>query len=246
MNDGFGLAGKRVLVAGCGGLGAACVHAFVEAGAQVVAGDVDPQCLRDLENPGVHCRQAELGDSSGCSALVEHAASELGGIDVLLHAVGVNRRKPVLESDDEDWERMLTANLSSAFWLGRAAGRVMCEQRYGRQVYFSSVSGSLAHPAHGSYAASKGGLNQIVRVMAREWAPLGVTVNAVAPGYTETPLTAEHLASHGVRDELTALVPAGRLGTVDDVVGPVLFLASDQASFVTGHVLYADGGRTLV
>ncbi|MDI5975083.1 SDR family NAD(P)-dependent oxidoreductase, partial [Amycolatopsis magusensis] len=95
-------------------------------------------------------------------------------------------------------------------------------------------------------AASKGAVNQLCRVMAREWAASGVTVNAVAPGYTETPLTREHLAKPGVRDELTGLVPAGRLGTTADLTGPVLFLCSDLAAFVTGHVLYADGGRTLV
>jgi NAD(P)-dependent dehydrogenase (short-subunit alcohol dehydrogenase family) len=104
----------------------------------------------------------------------------------------------------------------------------------------------LAHKNHGSYAASKGGLNQLMRVMAAEWAAMGVTVNAVAPGYIETPLTTDHLKQLGVREDLVRLVPAERLGLPEEVAGPTLFLASRQANFVTGHVLYVDGGRTLV
>jgi NAD(P)-dependent dehydrogenase (short-subunit alcohol dehydrogenase family) len=113
-------------------------------------------------------------------------------------------------------------------------------------VFLSSVSGLLAHARHAPYAATKGGVNQLCRVMAREWAASGVSVNAVAPGYTETELTRAYLDKPGVRDELTALVPAGRLGTASDLAGPVLFLCSAQSAFVTGHVMYVDGGRTLV
>ncbi|TCP51978.1 glucose 1-dehydrogenase [Tamaricihabitans halophyticus] len=241
MSEWLGLTGKRVLVAGAGGLGGACATAFADAGASVIAADIQAR-----ELPGVRTVAADMSTSDGCRELVDSAATKLGGLDVLVHSVGQNIRKPVLETSDEEWQSILNLNLSTVFWLGKAAGKLMCAQGYGRQVHLSSVAGLLAHPAHGPYAASKGGLNQIVRVMAREWASSGVTVNAVAPGYTETPLTEEHLAKPGVRDELTGLVPAGKLGSVSDVVGPILFLASDQASFVTGHVLYVDGGRTLV
>jgi gluconate 5-dehydrogenase len=110
----------------------------------------------------------------------------------------------------------------------------------------SSVSGLLAHKLHAPYAASKGGLNQMMRVMAAEWASSGVTVNALAPGYIETPLTAEYLKKPGVRSDLESLIPAGRLGVPADVVGTALFLSSRHADFITGHVLYIDGGRTLV
>jgi len=123
---------------------------------------------------------------------------------------------------------------------------VMCERGYGRMVFMSSVSGLLAHPHHAPYAATKGGLNQLLRVMAREWAPRGVTVNAVAPGYIETELTQAYLAKDGVRDGLTSLVPAGRLGQPQEIADAVTFLASDRAAFVTGQVLYVDGGRVLV
>ncbi|MDP9398276.1 MAG: SDR family oxidoreductase [Actinomycetota bacterium] len=248
MDDWLGLSGRRVLVAGAGGIGAACATAFAEVGAHVVAADLDPARLHAVESADRRVRglRGDLSQPAGCQALVEDAVAELGGLDVLVHAVGINRRAPVLEATDADWREVLDVNLSSAFWLGRAAGRRMVAAGSGRQVYLSSVSGLLAHPDHGTYAASKGGLNQLLRVMAREWAASGVTVNGVAPGYTETDLTRQHLDRPGMREHYTGLVPAGRLGDVDDLTGPVLFLASRQAAFVTGHVLYADGGRTLV
>jgi gluconate 5-dehydrogenase len=122
----------------------------------------------------------------------------------------------------------------------------MCAAGYGRMVFFSSVSGLLAHAGHEAYAVTKGGLNQLVRVMAREWAAHGVTVNAIAPGYIETGLTRDYIARPGVRSELVSLIPAGRLGTPAEVADAVAFLASDRAAFITGHVLYVDGGRSLV
>jgi gluconate 5-dehydrogenase len=245
MPDWLGLTGRRVLVAGAGGIGATCAAAFADAGATVAAADVSRERL-DVLDERVTPLQADLATSEGCTRSVDAARSALGGLDVLVHAVGVNHRVGVLDVTDDDWRRIIDVNLSSAFWLGRAAGRHMVDGGFGRQVYVSSVSGLLAHPEHGPYAASKGGLDQLVRVMAREWAARGVTVNAVAPGYTETDLTRQHLDRPGVREHYTSLVPAGRLGGVGDLTGPVLFLASGQAAFVTGHVLYVDGGRTLV
>jgi NAD(P)-dependent dehydrogenase (short-subunit alcohol dehydrogenase family) len=152
----------------------------------------------------------------------------------------------VLGTPDEVWERIIDVNLKSAIWTAQAAGALMVPAGYGRIVFLSSVSGLLAHADHAPYAATKGGVNQLCRVMAREWAARGVTVNAVAPGYTETELTTAYLDKPGVRAGLTAQVPAGRLGTAGDLAGPILFLCSAQSAFVTGHVMYVDGGRTLV
>lgn len=238
----LGLANRRVLIAGAGGIGDACATAFAGAGAEVVIADIDESKLSHHERS----LTADFSTPDGCEQAVEQTVQTLGGIDVLVHAVGINHRVPILKTTDDDWNRTIDINLSSAFRLGRAAGRHMVSAGWGRQIYCSSVSSLLAHPDHGPYAASKGGINQMMRVMAREWASSGVTVNAIAPGYTETDLTKAHLDKPGVREHYTSLVPAGRLGNVDDLTGPVLFLASEQASFVTGHVMYVDGGRTLV
>ena len=245
VNDWLGLSGARVLVAGAGGIGSACIEEFVAAGTNVLAVDRDDARLAAL-GPGAATERLDLTTTEGCEDAVAAAQDRLGGLDVLVHSIGVNHRVPILETADEDWNRILEINLTSAFRLGRAAGRVMVEAGFGRQIYCSSVSSILAHPDHGPYAASKGGINQLVRVMAREWASRGVTVNAIAPGYVETELTRTHLDRPGVREHYTSMVPAGRLGTVNDLTGPVLYLASRQAAFVTGHVLYVDGGRTLV
>ena len=155
-------------------------------------------------------------------------------------------REPVLELGDDDWASTLTLNLSSAYWLGQAVGRLMVDAKYGRMVFVSSVSGLLAHANHAPYAATKGGMNQLLRVMAREWAPFGVTVNAVAPGYIETDLTKAYLDTGNNRESLESLVPADRLGRPSEVADAVTFLASDRAGFITGQILYVDGGRVLV
>jgi gluconate 5-dehydrogenase len=243
----LGLEGRRALVLGAGGLGAACARGLGEAGAVLAVADVDEDRLKKLRS-GLDARifVADLTTSTACEEVVAAVAAELGGLDVVVHAVGTNDRRSLVDTPDEVWERIVTLNLSSAFWIGRAAGRIMRASGGGSMVFFSSVSSRLAHRDHGPYAASKGGLDQLVKVMAREWAADGVTVNAVAPGYTETELTREYLDKPGMRAEMVGLVPAARLGTPEDVVGAVLFLASARASFVTGQVLYVDGGRTLV
>lgn len=251
--DWLGLDGARVLVVGAGGIGEECAEGFLAAGASVMVADRDQSRLdlltardRDADGPTLATMQADLAEPGAGARVVEQAIAELGGLDVLLHCIGMNDRRPVLDFTEAEWDRVMRTNLSTAFGVAQAAGRHMVEQKHGRIVVLSSVSGLLAHKNHGPYAASKGGLNQMMRVMAAEWASSGVTVNAVAPGYIETPLTADYLKKPGVRDDLVRLVPAGRLGVPAEVVGPVLFLASAHSQFITGHIMYIDGGRTLV
>ncbi|WP_296665821.1 SDR family NAD(P)-dependent oxidoreductase [Demequina sp.] len=245
-NDWLGLEGARVLIAGAGGIGGACAAAFAEAGATVAVVDRDPGALNALDPAPAHRIVTDLTARGAGARAVDEAAEALGGLDVALHAVGVNDRRPVLDISEDDWERVIRVNLLSVFGFAQAAGRRMVAQGHGRVLALSSVSGLLAHHSHGPYAASKGGINQLLRVMAREWAPNGVTVNALAPGYIETALTSHHLDAGGHREELTRLVPAGRLGVPEEVASAAVFLASRQAAFITGQVHYIDGGRTLV
>ena len=248
----LGLDARPALVAGAGGIGATIAGALADAGARVVVLDIDADSLSAItrgtpdERGSITGILADLTSAAGCRDAIDAAEAQLGGLDIFVHAVGMNDRRPVLEIPDDVWDKIITLNLSSGFWLGRAVGASMVAQGRGRLIYLSSVSGLLAHKDHSPYAASKGGINQLMRVMAREWAPYGVTVNAIAPGYIETNLTQAYLAKPGMRESMESLVPAGRLGVPGDLTGPVLFFASDQAAFVTGQVLYIDGGRTLV
>ncbi|MET0785064.1 MAG: SDR family oxidoreductase [Leifsonia flava] len=248
----LGLEGSRVLIAGAGGIGGACALAYAAAGASVAVVDRDRGTLDSLgillESAGVPFLliEADLTEHGAGTRVVTETVDGLGGLDVLLHAVGINDRRPILDFTENEWDHILQVNLSTLFGLAQAAGRHMVAQGSGRVLALSSVSGLLAHHSHGPYAASKGGINQLLRVMAREWAASGVTVNALAPGYIETPLTAGELAKPGKRADLESLVPAGRLGTPDELTGPALFLSSRHAGFITGHVMYIDGGRTLV
>ena len=223
--------------AGPASFGAAIAGAFREHGAAVAVIDVQP---------GEHI-QADLRDPDAARAAMEQAEAQLGGLDVFVHSVGINRRKAIEEYSDADWDDIVGVNLTSAFHTARAALPGMRDRGHGRVVFFSSVAGRSGHKHHGPYAATKGAINQLTRVMAHEYAAHGVTVNAVAPGYMDTELTRQYLADHpGRREELIELIPAGRFARVDEVVGPVLFLCSRQASFVTGTVLYIDGGRSVV
>ena len=252
MADWLGIAGRPALVVGSGGLGGASAVALAAQGARVVAVDRDEEKLEDLAARGravgadITTLAFDVASPEGSRDAVEKAVGIIGTPAIFLHAVGRNDRRPVLELGDDDWQSIVTLNLSTAWWLGQEVGRRMVAAGYGRMVFVSSVSALLAHANHAPYAASKGGINQLMRVMAREWAAAGVTVNAVAPGYVETDLTRAYLDRDGHREELESMVPAGRLGRPEEVADAVTFLASDRTGFVTGQVLYIDGGRTLV
>jgi gluconate 5-dehydrogenase len=252
VRDWLRLGGRPALVVGAGGLGGAGALSLAAQGARVALVDVDGDNLdavvRTAKEAGdeIEPVAADVRSAAACRAAVAEAVELVGEPQVFLHAVGQNVRRPVLDLSDADWDDILTLNLSSAFWLGQQVGRLMVAAGYGRMIFLSSVSGLLAHPHHAPYAAAKGGMNQMFRVMAREWAAHGVTVNAVAPGYIETDLTKDYLERGNNRESLESLVPAERLGRPAEIADAVTFLASDRAAFITGQVLYVDGGRILV
>jgi gluconate 5-dehydrogenase len=250
--DWLDIGGRPALVVGAGGLGGATALSLAANGAHVAVVDRDGEKLdalaRKAKDSGTELATIAADISSGDQAreAVAEAARAVGSPELFLHAIGKNDRRPVVELNDDDWQSILTVNLSTAWWVGQEVGRRMLAGGYGRMVFISSVSALLGHAHHAPYAATKGGINQMMRVMAREWASSGVTVNSVGPGYVETELTRAYLDVDGHRADLESLVPAGRLGRPEEVADAVTFLLSDRAKFITGHCLYIDGGRTLV
>lgn len=248
----FGLEGSAILVAGgAGGLGAPLAQALVARGARVVIADIDAVQARDtaerLSQQGglAHPAQLDVVDAASCAAAVEQTVAACGRIDGLLNATGVYRIDDALELSEADWKLTIEVNLTGAFLLAQAAGRVMVRQGHGRIVTLASASSGVANPRYAAYAASKAGVAHLTRVLALEWARHGVTVNAVGPAVIPTPLSQPILDDAFAREAALSRIPSGRFGTPEDIVGATVFLLSPASAFVTGQVLYVDGGRTV-
>jgi 2-deoxy-D-gluconate 3-dehydrogenase len=248
----FDVTGKRAVVTGGGrGIGRAVALALGEAGAHVgllarTAGQLDAVAaeLRGMGRRAVSVA-ADLADVSGIPALVETLARELGGIDILVNNAGINVPQPAADVTVEAWDRVMDINLKAGFFMAQAVGRVMIRQgRGGRIVNISSQTGSVALIQRAAYCASKAGLNLVTKVLALEWAPHGILVNAVAPTFIETEFTREMFADARFRQYALGKNLLGRFGQPEDVAGAVLYLCSPAASLVTGHVLMVDAGWT--
>jgi len=246
--DRFSLKGKTALVTGSSrGLGAGIALAFAEAGAQIAlhgSQSVPESTVARIHNTGA--RHIELvGDvsqASVCSALIEQVIWHFGTIDILVNNAGIIRPAPAVEHSQEDWQAVIGTNLTSVFRLMRIAGKHMLSQGSGKIVNIASLltfQGGISVP---SYAAAKGGVGQLTKAFANEWANKGVNVNAIAPGYIETDNT-EALRSDPLRSgQIMERIPAGRWGCSEDLAGAAVFLASDASSYIHGHLLVVDGG----
>ncbi len=243
------LSGQVALVTGASrGLGEAVAKALGAAGARVVCVARNVEKLADTVESIVAAGGAaeafpcDVTSATSVNELIEKIEAGLGRLDILVNNAGITRDTLIPRMTDEQWDEVINTNLRGAFLFTRAVSRLMMSQRYGRIINMASVSGLIGNPGQANYSASKAGLIGMTRTVARELASRNVTVNAVAPGFIETEMTAA--LGPLVLDEVKKRVPAKRLGTPADVAAAVLFLASHDSSYLTGQVLTVDGGMT--
>ncbi|WP_088155765.1 SDR family NAD(P)-dependent oxidoreductase [Achromobacter xylosoxidans] len=245
----FDLDGRVALVSGgSSGIGKAIGLALARAGASVVlvarreqelacaAGEFEAQGLRARALP------CDLADRDALRGLAARAAQPFGAPDILVNASGINVRKPFEDTADEDWDRSLAINLTAPFLLTRALGPAMRERGWGRIINITSLQCVRAFPDSAPYGASKGGLMQLTRAIAEYWSRHGITCNAIAPGFFETPLTAPVMSDPVRVQALAASTMIGRNGRLEDLHGAAVFLASDASAYITGQTLFIDGG----
>jgi NAD(P)-dependent dehydrogenase (short-subunit alcohol dehydrogenase family) len=242
--------GKRALVLGAGtdGIGRAAVRALADAGMRVAIhhrDEADAAAALAAETGGGPVLAGDFSHPETARDVVRDVAAQLGGLDALVFCCARLLRKPLLETTDEDWRVVHDVNLAAAFAAGQEAARRMLDAGAGRIVFVSSVNEFAPNAGLAAYAASKGGLKMLARVMALELAPHGITVNLVAPGTIETDLNRTALADPAWRAAKQALIPVRRIGAPHDIGAVIAFLVSDAASYITGTTLVADGGLTL-
>ncbi len=244
----FDIAEKAIIVSGAaGGLGRVISAALRERGAKLMLADFDREGLANLPSelgPPEHRRAFDITNAAEVADLAARTLSAFGRIDAVVNAAGLFRPAPALSLDEADFRQSLEVNLTGPFLLSREVAKVM--PHGGRIVHIASVSSQVANARYAAYASSKAGLAQLVRVLGREWAPAGITVNAVGPAIIETPMTEPYLAATEFRQQALAAIPMGRFATVEDLLGAILLLLSPAGGFITGQTLYVDGGRTLV
>lgn len=247
----FMLRGQLALVTGASrGIGHDLVLALANAGAVVVAAarsvDDVADLVAEVRESGAEALGLELDltDVAASRQAVERLVATTGHIDILVNNAGLGFNHDAVDVTEADWDEMMAVNLRGLFFITQAVARPMIQRGYGRIINMSSQAGIVGIPRHAVYSASKGGVNMLTRELALEWAPHGVTVNAIAPTFVRTPGTAERLDDPDFAAGVLARIPVGRFGTTADVAAAVLYLASPAAGLVTGTVLSVDGGWT--
>lgn len=244
----FNLAGKGALVTGAtGGIGNAIARTLHAAGATVAISGTKVDRLESLAgelNERVHIVPCDLSDRAAVQKLAGEAEAKLGTLDILVNNAGMTRDNLFMRMKDEEWDQVIAVDLTSAFMLCRAAVRNMMRRQWGRIVNITSISGVIGNPGQGNYAAAKAGMIGMTKSLAREVASRGITANCIAPGFIKTAMTdalnekqVEAIAQH---------IPAQTFGTPDDIAAAALYLASDEARYMTGQTLHVNGGMVMV
>jgi 3-oxoacyl-[acyl-carrier protein] reductase len=244
----FDLQGKKALVTGAsGGIGGAIAQVFNSQGAEVGLSGTRVDTLEALAGEigsGAHVMPADLSSAEGVEQLVKDVMDAMGGIDILINNAGLTRDNLAMRLKEEDWQTVLEVNLTSAFRLSRAVLRSMMKARWGRIIGITSIVGLTGNPGQANYAASKAGMIGMTKSIAQEVASRGVTVNCVAPGFIATAMT--DVLADEQKEKLNAGIPAGRMGAVDDIASACVYLASNEAAYVTGQTLHVNGGMAMI
>ncbi len=244
----FDLSGKAALVTGAsGGIGGAIARALHGAGAQVALSGTREGPLEALAGElgdRAHVLPCDLSDAAAVDALPKRAAEAMGAVDILVNNAGITRDQLFMRMKDEEWQAVLDVNLTAAMRLSRGVMRGMMRARWGRIVNVSSIVGATGNPGQANYSAAKAGLVAMGKSIAYEVASRGITVNAIAPGFIETAMTGALSAEQS--GAILGQIPAGRMGTAEEIAAAALYLASPEAGYVTGAVLHVNGGMAMI
>ena len=244
----FDLTGRTALVTGAtGGIGGAVAKALHAQGATVSISGTRREVLDKLASElseRVHVVPCNLGDSAEVEALVPAAEQAMGQLDILVANAGITRDNLFVQLRDEDWDEVISVNLTATFRLARAATKLMMRKRFGRIIAITSVVGVTGNPGQANYTASKAGLIGMIKSLGAEYAKRNVTANCIAPGFIKTPMT--DALNEKQREAILARVPAGRLGTPEDVAAAAVYLASNEAAYVTGQTIHVNGGMAMI
>jgi gluconate 5-dehydrogenase len=255
MRSPFDLTGRVALVTGSSrGIGRGLADGLAAAGATVVLNGLDPARLESARAAlaavhgadRVHARAFDITDETAVTAAVAAIEAATGGIDVLVNNAGVQHRQPLVDVPLDDWRRVLDTDATGAFLVGRTVARGMIARHAGRIVNICSVQTDLARPTIGPYTAAKGALRNLTRAMTAEWARHGLQINGIAPGYIRTEMTRNLVDDEEFNAWIVGRTPAARWGSVADLVGPTVWLASDAAAYVNGQIIFVDGGMSVV
>lgn len=244
----FDLTGKGALITGAsGGIGAEIARAMHKAGATIAISGTRAEKLQELADElgsNVHVLPCDLKDRAAVAELAKQAEETLGTLDILVNNAGITKDNLFMRMTDEEWDDVIAVNLTSVFTLIRGAVRNMMRRRAGRIINIASISGVIGNPGQPNYSASKAGLVGMSKSLAREISSRGITVNCISPGFIQTPMT-DSLNEKQV-EAIAGAIPAGKFGKPLDIAAAVVFLASDEASYITGETMHINGGMVMV
>jgi gluconate 5-dehydrogenase len=252
FNQLFDLEGKvGIVTGGSSGIGFSLAKALAQTGVKIAivnrtAGAGEKAAAEIREHGGIAASfPADVRKKDNVEDVVEAIENEMGAVDILVNSAGINIRKKALEFSMNEWQQILDTNLTGTFLACQAVGRRMIARGEGRIVNISSIASAIGLVDRAPYCSSKGGVSQLTKVLAIEWAPYGITVNAIGPGYMNTPLIANLLKQPGFQELVRSQVPLGRVGQTEDLKGMLLVLCSKAGAYITGQTIYIDGGWSI-